>query len=38
MLFSDGYKTLSGTGGAKDIISVFYDGSSYYAVLSKGYA
>ena len=38
MLFSDGYKTLSGTGGSKDIISVFYDGSSYYAVLSKGYA
>ncbi len=37
MLFAGGIKTLSTSVGAKDIISVFYDGSSYYASLTKGY-
>ena len=38
MLFAGASKTLSTAAGAKDIISVFYDGSTYYATLSKGYA
>jgi hypothetical protein len=38
MLFAGGAKTLSTAVGAKDIISVFYDGSTYYASLTKGYA
>jgi len=38
MLFAGGSKTLSTAAGAKDIISVFYDGSTYFASLTKGYA
>jgi hypothetical protein len=38
MLFAGAAKTLSTAVGAKDIISVFYDGSTYYASLTKGYA
>ena len=38
MKFAGGQKTLSTAGGTTDIISMFYDGSTYYAVLSKGYA
>jgi hypothetical protein len=38
MLFAGGSKTLSTAPGARDIISVFYDGTTYYATLSKGYA
>ena len=38
MKFSDGYSTLSVLAGAIDIISVFYDGSTYYATLTVGYA
>jgi hypothetical protein len=38
MLFAGNSKTLSTAASAKDIISVFYDGSSYWATLSKGYA
>jgi hypothetical protein len=38
MLFAGGSKTLSTTVGAVDIISVFYDGSTYYASLTTGYA
>lgn len=37
MLFAGGSKTLSTT-NTTDIISVFYDGSNYYASLSKGFA
>jgi hypothetical protein len=37
MKFAGGSKTLSTAASATDIISVFYDGTSYYAVLSKGY-
>jgi hypothetical protein len=38
MKFAGGVKTLSTAAGAIDIISVFYDGSVYYASLTKGYA
>ena len=38
MLFAGGNKTLSTAGGAKDLVVLFYDGSTYYASLSKGYA
>ena len=38
MKFAGAYKTLSTTVGATDIISVFYDGTTYYASLSSGYA
>jgi hypothetical protein len=38
MKFAGGSKTLTTTANAIDIISVFYDGSTYYAALSKGYA
>jgi hypothetical protein len=37
MLFAGGIKTLSTAVGAVDIISVFYNGSTYYASLTKGY-
>ena len=38
MLFAGASKTLSTAASAKDIISVFYDGTNYFATLSKGYA
>jgi hypothetical protein len=38
MLFAGANKTLSTAASAKDIISVFYDGTNYFATLSKGYA
>lgn len=38
MKFAGGSKTLSTAAGSIDIISVFYDGSVYYASLTKGYA
>ena len=38
MLFSNGYKTLSPGVGAIDLVSVFYDGTNYYASLTNGYA
>ena len=38
MKFAGNSKTLSTTAGSIDIISVFYDGTTYYATLSKGYA
>jgi hypothetical protein len=37
MKFAGGSKTLSTGAGNVDIVSVFYDGSSYYATLSKDY-
>ena len=36
--FAGGSKTLSTAANAIDIISVFYDGTTYYAVLTKGFA
>ena len=38
MLYAGGYKTLSTPIGAKDIISIFYDGTTYFASLTTGYA
>lgn len=38
MKFAGASKTLSTAGNSIDIISVFYDGTTYYATLSKGYA
>jgi hypothetical protein len=38
MKFAGGSKTLSTAASAVDIISVFYDGTNYWASLSKGYA
>ena len=37
MKFSGGLKTLSTAPGAIDIISAFYDGTTYYASLTQGY-
>jgi len=38
MKFAGNSKTLSTTGASIDIMTVFYDGTTYYATLSKGYA
>ena len=38
MKFAGGSKTLSTTAGAIDLVSVYYDGTNYFATLSKGYA
>ena len=38
MKFAGGDKTLSTASGAIDVISVFYDGTTYYASLTKAYA
>jgi hypothetical protein len=38
MKFAGGIKTLTGTAGCIDILSVYYDGTTYYASLGKGYA
>jgi hypothetical protein len=38
MKFASGSKTLSTAGGSIDMITVFYDGTNYFASLSKGYA
>ena len=38
MKFAGGDKTLSTAGGSIDVISVFYDGTTYYASLTKAYA
>jgi hypothetical protein len=37
MKFAGGLKTLSTAASATDIMSVFYDGSTYYATLSRGF-
>ena len=38
MLFADGNNTLSTTANAVDIMSVFYDGSTYYANLATNFS
>jgi hypothetical protein len=38
MKFAGGIKTLTGTAGCVDILSVFYDGTNYWASLAKGFA
>jgi hypothetical protein len=36
--FAAGFKTLSTAANAIDLISIFYDGTTYYSVLTTGYA
>ena len=38
MKFAGAIKTLSGTANAVDIMTVFYDGTNYWASLAKGFA
>ena len=38
MKFAGGSKTLSTAANAIDVMSIFYDGTTYYASLTKGYA
>ena len=38
MKYAGASKTLSTAAGSIDIIGVFYDGTTYYASLTKGYA
>jgi hypothetical protein len=38
MKFAGGVKTLTGTASCIDILSVYYDGTNYYASLGKGFA
>jgi hypothetical protein len=37
MRFAAGDRTLSTAANSRDIVSVFFDGATYYATLSKGY-
>ena len=37
MKFAQGISSLSTTPSATDVMSVFYDGSTYYATLSRGF-
>ena len=38
MKFAGGVKTLTGTAGCIDILSIYYDGTNYFASLGKGFA
>jgi hypothetical protein len=38
MLFSEGFKTISTAANATDFLTVYYDGTNYYACLTVGYA
>jgi hypothetical protein len=38
MKFAGGIKTLTATAGCIDILSVYYDGTNYFASLGKGFA
>lgn len=38
MKFLGGVKTLTGTAGCIDVLTVYYDGTTYFAALGKGYA
>lgn len=38
MKFAGGIKTLTGTAGCIDILSIYFDGTTYFASLGKGYA
>lgn len=38
MKFAGGVKTLTGTAGCIDIVSIYYDGTNYFASLGKGFA
>ena len=38
MKFAGGIKTLTGTAGCIDVLSIYFDGTTYFASLGKGYA
>lgn len=38
MKFAGGVKTLTATAGCIDIVSIYYDGTNYFASLGKGFA
>ena len=38
MKFAGGTKTLTGTAGCIDILTIYFDGTNYFASLGKGYA
>jgi hypothetical protein len=38
MKFAGGIKTLTGTAGCIDILTIYYDGTNYFASLGKGFA
>lgn len=38
MKFAGGIKTLTATAGCIDILSIYYDGTTYFASLNKGFA
>ena len=38
MKFAGGSKTLTGTAGCIDILSIYYDGTTYFASINKGFA
>ena len=38
MKFAGGVKTLTGTAGCIDILSVYFDGTTYFASINKGFA
>lgn len=38
MKFAGGDKTLTGTSGCIDMLSIYYDGTTYFASISKGFA
>jgi len=38
MKFAGGVKTLTGTAGCIDVLSIYFDGTNYFASLGKGYA
>jgi hypothetical protein len=38
MKFAGGNKSLTGTSGCIDILNITYDGTTYFAALTKGYA
>jgi hypothetical protein len=38
MKFAGGVKTLTATAGCIDIVSIYFDGTTYFASLGKGYA
>lgn len=38
MKFAGGVKTLTATAGCIDILSIYYDGTTYFASLNKGFA
>jgi hypothetical protein len=38
MKFANGSKALTGTAGSIDILTIYYDGTTYFASINKGFA